>query len=314
MHPVFRVLGARALQAASVALLVGVMAFLLVQSLPGDMAMRIAASRYGMDLVSAEAADRVARELALDRPWLAQLLDWLGRIARLDLGTSLVTGHRVVDELSIQLGHTLLLSVSALVLSLLIGPPLGLVLGLRAGSAADRAGLTVAAAIRALPPFVLGLLLILLFALGLGWLPPAGFEGVRELILPALTLALGLAATSSRITRDATAAVVAAPYFAFARWKGLSDRQALLRHGLRNAGVPVVAYVGMQLVWLIEGVVVVESLFAWPGVGHAMVHAIFARDIPMVQGTALVMGLIFVALNALVDLACAALDPRRRLA
>jgi peptide/nickel transport system permease protein len=235
-------------------------------------------------------------------------------VARLDLGESLVTGERVTDELGVQLGHTLLLSFAALFLSLLIGPPLGLMLGLRAGSGADRAGLAAAAAIRALPPFVLGLLLILLFALGLGWLPPAGFDGLRELILPSLTLALGLAATSSRVTRDATAAVVAAPYFAFARWKGLSDRQALLRHGLRNAGVPVVAYVGMQLVWLIEGVVVVESLFAWPGVGHAMVHAIFARDIPMVQGTALVMGLMFVVLNALVDVACAAIDPRRRAA
>ena len=141
---------------------------------------------------------------------------------------------------------------------------------------------------------------------------PAGFEGARELVLPALTLALGLAAPSSRVTRDATAAVVATAYFAFARWKGLSDRQALLRHGLRNAAVPVIAYLGMQLVWLIEGVVVVESLFAWPGVGHALVHAIFSRDIPMVQGTALVMGLIFVALNAAVDLLCVLVDPRRR--
>lgn len=309
---VSRVLVTRAIQAATVALMVGVIAFLLVQALPGDIAMRIAAGRYGMDLVSGTAADLVRQELGLDRPWMGQLLDWLWALVRLDLGVSLVTGERVIDELHVQLGHTLLLSLAALFLSLLIGPPLGLLLGLRAGSAADRAGLAVAAAIRALPPFVLGLLLVLLFALTLGWLPPAGFEGARELVLPALTLALGLAATSSRVTRDATAAVVAAPYFAFARWKGLSDRQALLRHGLRNAAVPVIAYLGMQLVWLIEGVVVVESLFAWPGIGHALVHAIFSRDIPMVQGTALVMGLIFVVLNAVVDLLCVLVDPRRR--
>ncbi len=276
-----RVLLARAIQAATVALMVGVIAFLLVQALPGDIAMRIAAGRYGMDLVSGAAADLVRQELGLDRPWMGQLLDWLWALVRLDLGVSLVTGERVIDELHVQLGHTLLLSLAALALSLLIGPPLGL-------------------------------LLVLLFALTLGWLPPAGFEGARELVLPALTLALGLAATSSRVTRDATAVVVAAPYFAFARWKGLSDRQALLRHGLRNAAVPVIAYLGMQLVWLIEGVVVVESLFAWPGVGHALVHAIFSRDIPMVQGTALVMGLIFVVLNAVVDLLCVLVDPRRR--
>lgn len=307
-----RILLARAVQAFTVALLVGVITFLLVRSLPGDIAMRIAAGRYGMDMVSVAAAERVSAELGLDRPWSAQLLEWLWNIARFDLGTSLVTGERVVDSLGVELGHTLLLSLAALGLSLLIGPPLGLLLGLRAGSAADRAGLVAAAAIRALPPFVLGLLLILLFSLSLGWLPPAGFEGPRELLLPALTLALGLAAASSRVARDATALVVAAPYFAFARWKGLSDRQALLRHGLRNASVPLVAYLGMQLVWLIEGVVVVESLFAWPGIGHSLVHAIFGRDIPMVQGTALVMGLIFVVLNAAVDLLCLALDPRRR--
>lgn len=314
MSPIARTLIGRAIQAVTVALLVGVITFVLAHTLPGDIAMRVAASRYGADLVSGEAADLVTRELGLDRPWTVQLLDWLWRVVRFDLGEALVTGEKVTDELGLQLGYTLLLSFAALFLSLLIGPPLGLLLGLRAGSAMDRAGLTASAAIRALPPFVLGLLLILLFSLVLGWLPPTGFEGLRELILPSLTLALGLAATSSRITRDATASVVAAPYFAFARWKGLSDRQALLRHGLRNAGVPVIAYIGMQLVWLIEGVMAVEILFAWPGVGHALVHAVFARDIPMLQGTALTMGLMFVALNALVDLTCAAIDPRRRAA
>lgn len=307
-----RALGARAVQAVTVALLVGVVSFLMVRTLPGDMAMRIAAGRYGADMVGGAAADLVRAELGLDRPWFAQLADWLGNLLRFDLGRSLVTGEPVVEALRMELGHTLLLSGAALGLSLLIGPPVGVLLGLRAGSGADRVALAVSAAIRALPPFVLGLLLVLLFALTLGWLPPAGFEGARELVLPALTLALGLAATSSRVTRDAVAGVVVAPYFAFARWKGLNDRDALLRHGLRNAGVPVAAYVGMQLVWLVEGVVVVESLFAWPGVGHALVHAIFSRDIPMVQGTALTMGLMFVALNAAVDALCLALDPRRR--
>ena len=143
--------------------------------------------------------------------------------------------------------------------------------------------------------------------LGLG----AEWQGFLN-ALPALTLALGLAAVSSRVTRDAVAAVARAPYFAFARHKGLPDGVALRRHGLRNAAIPVVSYLGLQTVYLIEGVVVVETIFAYPGIGHALVHAIIARDIPMVQGTALVMGLLFVAINAAVDAACAWLDPRLR--
>ncbi|MEM7025574.1 MAG: ABC transporter permease, partial [Pseudomonadota bacterium] len=180
------------------------------------------------------------------------------------------------------------------------------------GSALDRLSLAGSIGIRALPPFVLGIILILVFAVSLGIFPVAGHGTTAHRWLPALTLALGLAAVSSRVARDAMAAVARAPFYEFARIKGLSDRQVFLRHGLRNAAVPVISYLGIQLVYLIEGVVVVETLFAWPGIGHALVHAIVARDVPMVQGTALVMGLMFVALNALVDISCVAIDPRRR--
>jgi len=146
----------------------------------------------------------------------------------------------------------------------------------------------------------------------LGWLPAAGVGGWREVVLPATTLAIGLAAVSSRVARDAMVAVAHSPYLAFARTKGLPEGAVIRRHALRNAAVPVAAYLGVQLVTLVEGVVIVETLFAWPGIGHALVHAVVARDVPMVQGTALAMGLIFVALNAAVDLTCLAIDPRRR--
>lgn len=302
----------RVVQAVLVALAVGSLSFLLVRLLPGDMAFRIAAGRYGYDMVSASAAEAVRAELGLDRPEIVQFLDWLGRLARGDLGVSLVTGARVADELAHQLGATLALSLAALALSVLIGPPLGLVMGLRAGGAFDRAGLAIAATLRALPAFVVGIVLIVVFAVGLGALPAAGHGEPETLVLPAVTLAVGLAAVSSRVARDAMASVRAAPFYGFALAKGLSDRAALLRHGLRNAAVPVVAYLGVQLVSLVEGVVVVESLFAWPGIGHALVHAVISRDVPMVQGTALALGLIFVTLNGGVDLACLALDPRAR--
>ena len=312
MGGLIRALGARLLQAALVALAVGIACFLMVRLLPGDMAYRVAAGRYGMDHVNTAAAEAVRAELGLDRPWWQLLGAWLADLARLDLGVSLVSGDRVVEELAVYLGHTLLLSVAALLLSALVGPPLGVLLARRPGGLADRTGLAAGAVLRAVPAFVIGLVLMLVFAVNLGWLPAAGVGGWQEVVLPAATLAIGLAAVSSRVARDAMVAVAQAPYLAFARTKGLPEGAVIRRHALRNAAVPVAAYLGIQLVTLVEGVVIVETLFAWPGIGHALVHAVVARDVPMVQGTALAMGLIFVALNTAVDLACLAIDPRRR--
>jgi ABC-type dipeptide/oligopeptide/nickel transport system permease component len=301
---------ARLLQAGLVAIVVGALCFILMRVLPGDPAMRIAAGRYGPDARIADAAERVRLELGLDRPIAVQFIEWLGSLAQFDLGHSLVTGSPVAHELQVQLGASVWLAAATLLLSLLIGPIVGLFGGLQPGGTADRIGLLGAVVFRAVPPFVLGLILMLVFSRQLGWLPPAGFGSPREILLPALTLALGLAAMSSRVTRNAVAAVARAPYFAFARYKGLPEPIVVTRHGLRNAAIPVVSYLGLQAIYLIEGVVVVESLFAYPGIGHALVHAIVERDVPMVQGTALMMGLMFVAIGAIVDGLTLWLDPR----
>lgn len=303
---------ARLAQAGIVALVVGALCFALMRVLPGDAAMRIAAGRYGPDARIAEAADKVRLELGLDRPWPVQFLDWLASLVQFDLGHSLVTGAPVVDELKVQLGASVWLAAAAIVLSLLIGPAIGVFSGLKPNGWTDRLGLAGSVILRSLPPFVLGLILMLVFAIWLYWLPPAGFGTWRDLALPALTLALGLAAVSSRVTRDAIATVAKAPYFVFARHKGLPEAAVVRRHGLRNAAIPVVSYLGLQAIYLVEGVVVVESIFAYPGIGHALVHAIVERDIPMVQGTALAMGLIFVAVTTSVEAASAWLDPRLR--
>ncbi|UMY16132.1 ABC transporter permease [Methylobacterium organophilum] len=305
-----RLLLGRLVQAVLVALVVGGLCFALVRVLPGDAAFRIAADRYGPDALTGQAAEAVRQELGLDRPWPELLLRWFGELARGHLGNSLVSGESVSEELASQLGPSLWLAACTLILSLLIGLPLGLVSGLRAGSGLDRLALIGAVALRALPPFVLGLMLMLVFSIRLEWLPPAGYGTWREMALPSLTLALGLAAVSSRVARDAVAEVGATTYYRFARLKGLPEGAVLVRHGLRNAAIPVVTYLGLQAVYLIEGVVVVESLFAYPGIGHALVHAVIARDVPMVQGAALVMGLMFVLLNLGVDLLCRLLDPR----
>ena len=306
-------LARRAVQVVALALLIGTLCFFMARALPGDVAMRIAASRYGYDLVGNAAAAAVRAELGLDQPLWRALADWWGTLARLDLGRSLVSGDPVWHEVRTELGATLDLAVAALLLAMGIGLPLGAWAGLHAGGRIDRATLALAVLLRAMPPFLLAVLLMLLVAVRMGALPVAGDDHAGSLLLPALTLALGLAAGLARVTRQALRDAVQSPAYEFARTKGLGDTQALLRRALRSAAVPVVAYLGVHAVFLVEGAVVVESLFAWPGIGHALVHAIFGRDVPMIQGAALCMGLLFVVFNLLVDAACLALDPRRRL-
>lgn len=312
MRFVARALARRGVQALTVALMVSALCFLLVRLLPGDQAIRVAEGRYGVDRVTGAAADAVRAELGLDRPASEQFLAWVGRTARGDLGVSLVSGAPVTDEIAHQLGATLILALGALALACLVGPVLGAAAGLRPGGLVDRGGLVAAALFRAVPVFALGIGLMVLFGAVLGWLPVAGFEAPENLVLPATALGLGLAAASARVARDATVTATNAPFFAFARLRGLSRGLAARAHVPRNAAVPVVAYLAVNLALLVEGVVVVEALFAWPGIGHALSHAIIARDVPMLQGTALTLGLIFVALNAATDLALIALDPRRR--
>ncbi len=307
-------LAARGLQAVLVALIVGIFSFVMMQALPGDAAYRIAAGRYGYDMMDAASAETVRAELGLDQHWTAQLADWISALAKFDLGRSLVYGTPVMDEIAVQLGHSLLLAAGAVLASLLFALPVGVAAGLRPGGLVDRASLGLSVLLRAIPFFALGILLILVFAIRLDLLPVAGFRGPEHLVLPSITLGLGLAAVSSRVVRDAVTDAMAAEWQLFSRTKGLSTRLTMFRHVLRNAALPVVAYVGVQLAYLIEGVVIVETVFAWPGIGHALVHAIFSRDITMVQGTALTLGLLYVALNLCIDLACRGIDPRTRAA
>ena len=306
-----RVLVARGIQALMVAVLIGTATFAMMRALPGDAAYRIAAGRYGYDNVDTATADAVREELGLGGPTLPALLTWLGDLLRLDFGTSLVSGQPVVAEIGHQLGASLALAAVAVLLSLLIGPPLGILAGLRPGGALDRTLLVVSTGLKAVPQFLMALILILILSVQLGLLPAAGHGEARHFVLPALALAIGLAAVNARIARDAMARIAAMPFYSFAQWKGLSPRQTLLRHGLRNVSVPLLTYLGLQFVTLVEGVVVVESIFGWPGIGHALVHAIFSRDVPMVQGTALVLGLSFVLLNTVIDLVTLRIDPRR---
>lgn len=309
---VTRILLRRLGQAAGVALFVSVLCFLVVRSLPGDAAYRIAAGRYGDDLVDAEATAGVRAELGLDRPAWQQLGDWLLALLRLDLGDSLVTSRPVATEVGYYLAGTLQLAAAALTLAVLIGGTAGVLAARRPDGVVDRLTTAWVAASRALPPFLLGLLLVLLLSVQLGLLPAVGHGSAATLVLPATTLAVGLSGLFARVTRDTVVEVRDSEYVRFARTKGLADRVVLLRHVVRNAGVVLVPYLGAQALVLIEGVVVVESLFAWQGLGHALVHAVFWRDVPVLQATALTLGLLVVAINTAVDLTVLRLDPRPR--
>ncbi|MBJ7550225.1 ABC transporter permease [Marinomonas ostreistagni] len=299
----------RLLQLIAVSWGVGTLTFILMRSLPGDMAYRIAASRYGMDAVDSRAADIVREELGLDQGALSAYWQWFTDLLSWNLGNSLVSGAPVSESLWHMLGHSLLLAGAGMAIALIIAIPLGLASAYWGGWL-DRALLTASTVMRAVPVFVIGLLAVIVFALEWNLFPVAGFGTPAHLVLPALTLALSLAAMSNRVIHTEAKRVFGSSFYEFARMKGLSTWQAFKHHGIRNIAVPVVAFLGIQLITVVEGVVMIESLFSWPGIGHGLAHAIFARDIPLIQGAALMMGVMFVVLNTLVDIACHYLDPR----
>jgi peptide/nickel transport system permease protein len=297
----------RLLQMVAVAWGVGTLTFMLMRALPGDMAYRIAASRYGQDNVSSYAANQIRQELNLDGSGWSLYLQWLADLVTGNLGRSLINGMPVMDELSSMLAHSLLLAFTAICLSLVLAVPMGVVSARYPW--VNHISLLGSAGVRATPLFVIGVVAIILFAIEWPLFPVAGAEGPLNLVLPMMTLAISLAAVSNRIVRDRTHEVINAPFYQFARTKGLSEFRAFYHHGIRNISLPVITFVGVQLVVVIEGMVMIESLFSWPGIGHGLAHAVFARDIPMIQGAALLMGLLFVAMNTLVDIACYLIDP-----
>ncbi|MBA4342122.1 MAG: ABC transporter permease [Methylibium sp.] len=305
-------LARRLLQLLVLSLVVGLLSFLMMRALPGDMAMRIAAGRYGYDLVGAAAAASVRAELGLDLPIWQALATWCADLLRLRLGDSLVSGEPVWHELSQHLGATLQLTGAALLMAVLLGLPMGLISALRPQGWLARAITVLAVALRATPPFMIALALILLAAVKLGMLPVAGTHERGALLLPALSLALPLAAGLAQVFATTLREALALPSQEFARLKGLSDVQAVRLHALRHTAPPMLAYIGMQAVLLSEGAVVVEALFAWPGIGHALVHGVFGRDVPVIQGAALTMGAMFIAFNLLIDALSLWVDPRLR--
>ncbi len=283
--------------------------FLLVHLVPGDV----------VDVMlgeSAAAADREAlrHALGLDRPLPTQYATFLRGLASGDLGRSLVHGTPVTALLAARLPATAELTFAALAIALVLALPLGLAAAARPGTWIDRGSVGLALLGVSVPSFWLGPMLILLFAIELRWLPVSGRGTAAHLVLPALTLGLGMASILTRMTRATVLECLGEDYVRTARAKGVGRTHILIRHALRNALAPVVTILGLQFGALLAGTVITETIFAWPGLGRLLIDAINQRDYPVVQGCILAIAAGFVAANALADLVNLWLDPRTRAA
>ena len=290
---------------------VTVVTFSAMHFAPGDPAEMIAVARYGEDLTQGE-IEWVRATEGLDAPVYIQYLRWLEHVLHLDLGKSQITHEDVLEEILTRFPATLVLAISSLILSLLIALPTGIISAIRKNTIVDNACMTGALLGVSMPNFWLGLLLIWLFSLSLGLLPSFGYGSIKHLILPTITLGTSMAAITTRLTRSSMLDVLNQDYIVMAKAKGLDARTILLKHALKNAMLPVITFVGLQLGFLLGGAVIVETIFAWPGIGKLLVDSIYARDFALVQGCVLFIAVIFALSNLAVDIIYAYLDPRIR--
>jgi len=292
-----------------------VLSFGLLALVPGDPV----SAMLGLEADPASIAILRAR-YALDQPLPVRFLAWFGHVLTGDLGRSIQTGRSVLSMIGDALVPTLQLGAAAMVVSLLIALPAGIIAASRRNGPADMVASVIALCGLSLPSFWLGILLILGLSIAVPLLPSSGYApflsqpgaAFAHLVLPALTLGAAMAAATMRMTRSAMIEVLSADYIRTARAKGAPPRRVVWRHALRNALLPVVTLVGLQMGQLLGGVVITESVFSWPGVGKLTVDAIFARDYPVVQGSILVTATLFVLINLGTDLLYTALDPRLR--
>ncbi|OYV76956.1 MAG: glutathione ABC transporter permease GsiC [Chromatiales bacterium 21-64-14] len=263
---------------------------------------------------SALPADRVAlrHALGLDRPVLVQLVTYFRHLLHLNLGTSLYSQQPVAEILAQRIPATAELALAALVVAVCLAFPLGILAAVRKDTRWDYGAMGFALLGVSIPNFWMGPLLILVFSVGLGWFPVSGRAGFSSLVLPAITLGTAMAAILSRMVRSALLEVLGEDYIRTARAKGLAERTVILRHGLRNALLPVLTLIGLQLGTLLGGAVITEMVFSWPGVGQLLVDAIHRRDYPVVQACVLLISVTYVVVNMLTDLVYAWADPRMR--
>ena len=293
--------------------LVTLISFSLLFIIPGDPAETILTGPGGG--ADPKAVEEFRIKMGLDKPIYIQYFTWLNDILHGNLGYSYLSKQPVLDQILSSFHATLKLAIVSMIISLMISIPIGIISAIKQYSAIDNVSMVGALLGVSMPNFWQGLLLILLFAVTLGWLPVAGYGDhgdLEHIILPAITLGTSSAAITTRLMRSTMLETINQDYIQAARAKGLSERVVIGKHALKNALIPVVTMIGLNFGYLLDGSVVVETIFAWPGIGLLMVESIYLRDYPMIQGCILFVAVIFIFVNLMVDILYTYLDPRIR--
>jgi peptide/nickel transport system permease protein len=300
----------RLLQGVIVIFIVSLLTFAVMQAAPGDPVDLMVGQAY----VTQEQLDAITRKWGFDRPWYEQYLTWLGNLLTGDLGVSVVrTGEPISSMILNAAGMTLRLNVLSFVISLSIAVPLGVVAALKRYSLFDYGSMIGSTIGVTIPNYWIGLMGIVLFSVQLGWLPPYGADSWRSYVLPVAILSIEEVAALARLTRGATIEVLSQDYVTTARAKGLGERIVTVRHVVRNALLPVITVIGYRIAFILSGTIVVETVFAWPGMGRLFYDSIVRLDYQVVQAIVLVLTAIIVVVNILTDLTYAIIDPRVRI-
>ncbi|HEY7648373.1 MAG TPA: ABC transporter permease [Methylomirabilota bacterium] len=317
----------RVVQIVPTVLMITLVVFMMMQSIPGDPVVALLGDAY-----TEEDAVKARQAYGLDKPVLVQYLIWLGKLVQGDWGSSILTGRPVLEDVLVRLPVTFELIVLSMGIALMIALPAAIIGALRQNTWADYTATTAAMVGVSIPEFFIGILLLLVFSIGLGGLLPSSgwvylpgtcpsmvcgvslWGNMQHVLMPAIALGVGRAALLTRLLRASMLEVVRSEYVTTARAKGLSERPVVFKHALKNALIPTVTVMGLQVGFLIGGAIVVETLFAMPGLGTFGIDAIIARDYQQVQGFALITAVTFVVINLIVDLMYTFLDPRIRYA
>lgn len=284
---------------------VSLIVFILMQFTPGDPAQIILGPQAGEEEIQ-----NLREQMGLNDPLYIQYFKFIFGIFTLDFGTSIQDGQGVLEKILDHFPATLELTVAAMIVALLIGIPIGIISSTKQYSFFDNVSTLGGLVGFSMPNYWLSMMLILLFSVQLGWLPVSGYGGMMFLLLPAISLGTQTAAVFLRMTRSSMLEVLRSDYIRTARAKGLSERKVIYFHALKNAFIPIITVIGLQVGALLEGAILTEAVFAWPGIGRFMIDAINAKDFPIVQGSVVFIAFLFVFVNLLVDILYAYVDPR----
>lgn len=303
----FKYISQRLLMLVPVLLGVSLIVFSIMNLTPGD-----PVEMYLGDNYSVEAYNEVSKELGLDKPFLIRYKNFVVNAVKGDFGISYSTKQPVSAEIAARFPNTVILAAAALIFAIVLGIPLGTISATKQYSAIDSMSMFTALLGVSMPNFWLGIMLILIFVAKLGWFPSAQFDGFKSLVLPAITLGASSLAMITRMTRSSMLEAIRQDYVRTVRAKGVKENVVIIKHALRNAMIPVITTVGLQFGFAIGGAVLVETVFAWPGIGRLLVNAIKLKDTPIVMAVVLVMAATFTVINLCIDMLYALFDPRIR--